>query len=222
MPVQYGKGILAEHMAVRTKMGMFDVSHMGEILFEGKGALSSLNHLLSNDYTNLPVGKVRYGTMLNEKGGVIDDLIVYHLGEDRYMVVVNAATHDKDADHMAKNLLPDTRFTDISGDTGLISLQGPMTKDFLPALVESGELPTAYYSEKEHVVIGGVDCLVSRTGYTGEFGYEIFCSANEVGKIWNLLLERGERISFPAASAPGIPFASKQPCLFMVMKWMRP
>lgn len=80
MPVQYGKGILAEHMAVRTKMGMFDVSHMGEVLFEGKGALPSLNHLLSNDYTNLPVGKVRYGTMLNEKGGVIDDLIVYHLG----------------------------------------------------------------------------------------------------------------------------------------------
>lgn len=191
MPVQYGKGILAEHMAVRTKMGMFDVSHMGEVLFEGKGALSSLNHLLSNDYTNLPIGKVRYGTMLNEKGRVIDDLIVYHLGENRYMVVVNAATHDKDAAHMAKNLLPDTQFTDISDDTGLISLQGPMTKDFLPTLVEAGELPDKYYSEKEHVVIGGVDCLVSRTGYTGEFGYEIFCSAKDVGKVWDLLLKKG-------------------------------
>lgn len=191
MPVQYGKGILAEHMAVRTKMGMFDVSHMGEVLFEGKGALPSLNHLLSNDYTNLPIGKVRYGTMLNEKGGVIDDLIVYHLGEDRYMVVVNAATHDKDAAHMAKNLLPETKFTDISDDTGLISLQGPLTKSFLPALVDSGELPEKYYSEKEHVVIGGVDCLVSRTGYTGEFGYEIFCSAKDVGKVWDLLLEKG-------------------------------
>lgn len=136
MPVQYGKGILAEHMAVRTKMGMFDVSHMGEVLFEGKGALASINHLISNDYTNLPIEKVRYGTMLNEKGGVIDDLIVYHLGEDRYMVVVNAATHDKDVLHMKENLLPDTKFTDISDETGLISLQGPMTKDFLPTLVE--------------------------------------------------------------------------------------
>lgn len=191
MPVQYGKGILAEHMAVRTKMGMFDVSHMGEVLFEGKGALASINHLISNDYTNLPIEKVRYGTMLNEKGGVIDDLIVYHLGEDRYMVVVNAATHDKDAAHMKANLLPDTKFTDISDETGLISLQGPMTKDFLPTLVEGGELPEKYYSEKEHVIIGGVDCLVSRTGYTGEFGYEIFCPADKVGIIWDLLLEKG-------------------------------
>lgn len=197
MPVQYGKGILAEHMAVRTKMGLFDVSHMGEVLLEGKGALASLNHLMSNDYTNLPIEKVRYSTMLNEKGGVIDDLIVYHLGEDRYMVVVNAATHDKDAAHMKANLLPDTKFTDISDETGLISLQGPLTKTFLPSLVEGGELPEKYYSEKEHVIIGGVDCLVSRTGYTGEFGYEIFCLADKTGLIWDLLLEKGGQDILP-------------------------
>lgn len=197
MPVQYGKGILAEHMAVRTKMGLFDVSHMGEVLLEGKGALASLNHLMSNDYTNLPIEKVRYSTMLNEKGGVIDDLIVYHLGEDRYMVVVNAATHDKDAAHMKANLLPDTKFTDISDETGLISLQGPLTKTFLPSLVEGGELPEKYYSEKEHVIIGGVDCLVSRTGYTGEFGYEIFCPADKTGLIWDLLLEKGGQDILP-------------------------
>ena len=197
MPVQYGKGILAEHMAVRTEAGIFDVSHMGEVLFEGKGALASLNHLLSNDFTNLSIGRVRYSTMLNEEGGVIDDLIVYHLGEDRYMVVVNAATHDKDVRHMKAHLLSDTKFTDISEETGLVSLQGPKSKEILAPLVESGELPTKYYSETEHVVIGGVECLVSRTGYTGEFGYEIFCGADKVGIIWDLLLEKGNGTVLP-------------------------
>lgn len=197
MPVQYDKGILAEHMAVRTEAGIFDVSHMGEVIFEGKGALKSLNHLLSNDFTNLAIGRVRYSTMLNENGGVIDDLIVYHLGEDRYMVVVNAATHDKDVAHMKANLLADTTFTDISEETGLVSLQGPKSKEILEPLVESGELPTKYYSETEHVFIGGVECLVSRTGYTGEFGYEIFCASDKVGIIWDLLLAKGEGVVLP-------------------------
>lgn len=192
MPVQYPTGILKEHMAVRTKAGIFDVSHMGEVLFEGKGALNSLNHLLSNDYTNLAVGKVRYGTMLNEKGGVIDDLIVYRLGEEKYMVVVNAATHDGDVKHMKENLLADTDFTDISDQIGLISLQGPDSKEILTPLVEEGELPTGYYSEKENIRIAGVVCLVSRTGYTGEFGYEIFCAAEETGKVWDALMATGK------------------------------
>ena len=191
MPVQY-EGIIAEHTAVREKAGIFDCSHMGEVIYEGKGALATLNHLLSNDYTNLAIGRVRYGTMLNEEGGVIDDLIVYRLGEEKYMVVVNAGTHDKDVEHMKKHVLADTTFTDISDSIGLVSLQGPLSKEILTPLVEEGELPTVYYSEKENIKIAGVTCLVSRTGYTGEFGYEIFCDADKTGIIWDALMATGK------------------------------
>ncbi len=191
MPVQYDQGILAEHMAVRTKAGLFDVSHMGEVVFEGAGALSTINHLFSNDYTSLAVGRVRYGTMLNEQGGVIDDLIVYRLDEEKYLVVVNAATHDHDVEHMRKHILADTSFVDISEETGLISLQGPLSKEILSPLVEGGNLPVQYYSSFQHVFIAGFDCMVSRTGYTGEFGYEIFCPVDGTEKIWTLILESG-------------------------------
>ena len=182
MPVQYGKGIIAEHMAVREKAGLFDVSHMGEVIFEGPGALASLNHLITNDYTNLAVGRVRYGVMCREDGG---DLIVYRLGEEKYLVVVNAANHDRDAAHMRENLLADTEFTDISEETGLLALQGPASRVILEKIAE-GTLPEKYYSFTEHV------CMVSRTGYTGEFGYEIFCPADKAGEIWDAILAAGE------------------------------
>lgn len=191
MPVQYGKGIIAEHMAVREKAGLFDVSHMGEVIFEGPGALASLNHLITNDYTSLAVGRVRYGVMCREDGGCLDDLIVYRLGEEKYLVVVNAANHDRDAAHMRENLLADTEFTDISEETGLLALQGPASRVILEKIAE-GTLPEKYYSFTEHVMICGADCMVSRTGYTGEFGYEIFCPADKAGEIWDAILAAGE------------------------------
>lgn len=166
MPVQYEAGIIAEHMAVREKAGLFDVSHMGEVIFEGPGALSTLNHLLTNDYANLAVGRVRYGVMCQEDGGCLDDLIVYRMGEEKYLVVVNASNHDKDVAHMKKYLLPETTFTDISEETGLLALQGPASADIAAKILEAGELPTQYYSFREHAVIAGVECIVSRTGYT--------------------------------------------------------
>lgn len=191
MPVQYAAGIIAEHMAVRTKAGLFDVSHMGEVIFEGPTALASLNHILTNDYTSLAIGRVRYGVMCQEDGGALDDLIVYRMGEEKYLVVVNAANHDKDVAHMVPNLLPGTTFTDISEETGLLALQGPASKEIISKLVESGELPEKYYSFTEHVVLSGIECIVSRTGYTGEFGYEIFCPADKASVLWEAILAAG-------------------------------
>lgn len=191
MPVQYAAGIIAEHMAVRTKAGLFDVSHMGEVIFEGPTALASLNHLLTNDYTSLAIGRVRYGVMCQEDGGALDDLIVYRMGEEKYLVVVNAANHDKDVAHMVPNLLEGTKFTDISEETGLLALQGPASKEIISKLVESGELPEKYYSFTEHVVLSGIECIVSRTGYTGEFGYEIFCPADKASVLWEAILAAG-------------------------------
>ena len=192
MPVQYAGGIIAEHMAVREKAGLFDVSHMGEVIFEGPTALATLNHLLTNDYTNLAIGRVRYGVMCREDGGCLDDLIVYRMGEEKYLIVVNASNHDKDAAHMEQHLLPETKFTDISEETGLLALQGPASKEIAAKLVESGELPTQYYSFKEHVVMCGIECIVSRTGYTGEYGYEIFCPADKAAVLWDAILEAGK------------------------------
>ena len=106
LPVQYGTGVIKEHMAVREQCGLFDVSHMGEVLFTGPTALDTLNHLLTNDYNGMPVNKVRYSAMCNEKGGTIDDLVVYKFGEESYLAVVNAANREKDFAHMAKNVLP--------------------------------------------------------------------------------------------------------------------
>ena len=192
MPVQYEAGIIAEHMAVREKAGLFDVSHMGEVIFEGPGALATLNHLLTNDYTNLAVGRVRYGVMCQEDGGCLDDLIVYRMGEEKYLVVVNASNHDKDVAHMKQHLLPETTFTDISEETGLLALQGPASKEIAAKILEAGELPTQYYSFREHVVICGVECIASRTGYTGEYGYEIFCPADKAPVLWEAILEAGK------------------------------
>ena len=114
LPVQYAAGVVAEHMAVRTKAGLFDVSHMGEITFKGKGALASLNHILTNDFTNMRPGRVRYSVMCNEQGGCVDDVLVYKFADEDYLVVVNASNRHKDFAHMRQNVLEDTEIADIS------------------------------------------------------------------------------------------------------------
>ncbi|MBQ2509912.1 MAG: glycine cleavage system aminomethyltransferase GcvT, partial [Erysipelotrichaceae bacterium] len=113
LPVQY-EGVIAEHLCVRNDVGLFDVSHMGEITVKGKGALATLNHLLTNDFTNMPVGKVRYTVMCYENGGVVDDLLVYKFGDEDYYLVVNASNREKDFAHMKENILADTQIEDIS------------------------------------------------------------------------------------------------------------
>ena len=193
LPVEYPSGVIAEHTAVRETCGLFDVSHMGEVLLQGKGAVNSLNHLLTNEYSDLPIGKVRYSPMCNANGGVVDDLIVYRVNEECYFVVVNAANRDKDVAHMKANLLPDTQFTDISDNVALMALQGPKSKEIIASLLPAEQIPSKYYTFTPHrVSICGVDCLISRTGYTGSFGYEIFCAADDGVKLWQGLLEAGK------------------------------
>ena len=192
LPVQYPTGVIAEHMAVRTAAGLFDVSHMGELVFRGGDALKNLNHLLTNDFTSMYDGQVRYSPMCNDRGGCVDDLIVYKVREGAYLVVVNAANRDKDAAWMAQRLSGACEMEDISDSVAQLALQGPRSKEILLRLVGEESLPQKYYSFVREAEVGGIRCLVSRTGYTGEFGYELYCSAAEGPALWDLLLETGK------------------------------
>ena len=192
LPVQYPTGVIKEHMAVRQAAGLFDVSHMGEVLFTGPTALKTLNHLLTNDFTSMPVGKVRYSVMCNDKGGVIDDLVVYKFSDEEYLVVVNAANRHKDYAHMAANLLPGTKAEDISDSVAQLALQGPAAPAILGKLVPADKLPQKYYTAVRDVDIAGMKCMVSRTGYTGELGYEIYTAPENAVKLWKTLLEAGK------------------------------
>ena len=192
LPVEYGTGVIAEHTAVREACGLFDVSHMGEVIIRGPGALNTLNHLLSNSYDSLSVGRVRYSPMCNAQGGVVDDLIVYKLKDDCYFVVVNAANRQKDVDHMRRNLLPDTELTDISDQIAQLALQGPKSKEILASLIPSAYIPEKYYSfQVQPVSVCGVECLISRTGYTGSLGYELYCASGQAVQLWQGLLDAG-------------------------------
>lgn len=191
LPVQYAGGVIKEHMAVRQAAGLFDVSHMGEILFTGPTALDTLNHLLTNDFTDMPAGRVRYSVMCNEKGGVIDDLVIYKFGDEEYLAVVNAANRHKDYAHMAANLLPGTKAEDISDSVAQLALQGPAAPAVLGSLVSEDKLPKKYYTAVRDVDINGMKCMISRTGYTGELGYEIYTAPENAVALWKTLREAG-------------------------------
>ena len=191
LPVQYPTGVIAEHMAVRTAAGLFDVSHMGELVFTGPDALRNLNHLLTNDFTGMYDGQVRYSPMCNDQGGCVDDLIVYKVHDTAYLVVVNAANKDKDAGWMREHLFGACEMEDISGRVAQVALQGPKSKQILLRLLDKSVLPPKYYSFVQDVDLRGIRCLISRTGYTGEFGYELYCVSADAEGLWDLLLEAG-------------------------------
>ncbi len=191
LPVQYS-GVITEHMAVREKCGIFDVSHMGELLLKGQSAKENLNHLLTNDYTDMPVGAARYSPMCNENGGCVDDLIVYKKAEDDYFIVVNAANKDKDYAWMKEHLLPGSELTDASDDYAQIALQGPKAEEILKKLAAEEDIPTGYYTALFDRTVDGMNCIISRTGYTGEDGFEIYLSPADAPKMWNLLLDAGK------------------------------
>ena len=192
LPVQYGTGVIQEHMAVRQQAGLFDVSHMGEILFTGPTALDTINHLLTNDYNGMAVNKVRYGAMCNADGGTIDDLVVYKFGEERYLAVVNAANREKDYAHMAANVLPGTQCQDISDTVAQLALQGPKAPAILKKLLPEDQIPKGYYTALPKVNLAGMECMISRTGYTWELGYEIYTANENAPKLWKVLREAGE------------------------------
>ena len=191
MPVQYEAGLIAEHMAVRKQAGLFDVSHMGEFMLEGPDALMNLNHWLTNDFTGMVDGQVRYSPMCNEAGGIVDDLIVYRFDERRYMIVVNASGREKDYAWMSARLVGDARLTDRSDALCELALQGPAAKEILSGLTDPALLPQKYYYFVPEVEVGGIRCLISRTGYTGEFGYELYADADQAERLWDMLLEAG-------------------------------
>ncbi len=192
MPVQYPTGVIAEHMAVRKQAGLFDVSHMGEVMYEGPDALNNLNELLTNDFTNMVDGQVRYSPMCNDEGGVVDDLIVYRYNQNKYMVVVNAANRHKDVEWMKAHLFGDVQFADISDEVAQIALQGPNSKEILARLADASSMPEKYYHFIPECTVGGIACVVSQTGYTGEFGYEIYMKNEDAPKMWDLLLQTGK------------------------------
>ena len=192
LPVQYPTGVIKEHLAVRNACGLFDVSHMGEIIFKGETALASLNHMLTNDFTNMRVGKVRYSVMCNENGGCVDDLIVYKFAQDYYFVVVNASNRHKDFEFMKAHVLEGTEIEDISDSLAQVALQGPKAFDIISKLLDQDSIPLKYYTAIEKVNLAGMECMISYTGYTGEAGYEIYTAKENAEKLWRILREAGE------------------------------
>lgn len=190
MPVQY-TGILDEHRAVRQRAGLFDVCHMGEIRVTGAGALPSLRHILTNDPANLTAGQAQYTLICRPDGGVIDDLIAYRLDEEEYLLIVNASNADKDYAWVADHTTADADAVNISDISGLLALQGPEAQAILQPLTNTNLSKIRYY----HAVRGevaGIPSLISRTGYTGEDGFEILVDAGQVSKLWDTLLEAGQ------------------------------
>lgn len=186
MPIQYSEGILAEHKHTRTQVSLFDICHMGELQYVG--ALEILDKIVARPIMDLKIGRCRYNYLLNDDGGILDDLVIYRMDEKDCLLVVNAATASSDAEHIAKALEgTSASITDWSGNFGKLDLQGPLSADVLEALgIATAELP-GYYCWKK-MSVANIPCIVSRTGYTGELGFELYCSADNVRDLWDVLL----------------------------------
>jgi aminomethyltransferase len=189
MPVQY-TGIIDEHHAVRGKLGVFDISHMGQFFARGSGALTWLNSLLTNNVDRLSVGECQYTFLLNDAGGVIDDLIVYRIGEENYLLVVNAGKIDEDFAWMKSHLATGVEFENRSADFAGLAVQGPRSAQLFDAFFQ-GKYSRPARNEILAVEIDGMTYYVARTGYTGEDGFEVFCPAERAVKSWNDILRKG-------------------------------
>ncbi len=192
MPVQYS-GIIEEHKAVRERAGLFDVSHMGEFLVQGRGALGFLQAMVPNNVARLVDDQALYTQTLLPNGGTVDDLIIYRLGPERYMVVVNAGTMEKDwawfTQHAAERA--DLALENISDQTALLALQGPLAQGILQPLTDVPLGEITYYWSREGPV-AGIACRISRTGYTGEDGFELYCGASDAPALWRALMQAGQ------------------------------
>jgi aminomethyltransferase len=198
MPVQY-TGIVAEHQAVRNDVGMFDISHMGQLLVDGAAAAEWLNTMLTNNINKLDVGIGQYTFLLNERGGIIDDLIVYRIGEQKFLLIVNAARAEEDFTWLQKHLpsvaaavsAAKVRIHDRSTEFGGVAIQGPRLLELFHALLGGHKEPPP----RNHIVdlpFDGMKVFVARTGYTGEDGIEVFFRAEDAVKLWNATLEKGK------------------------------
>jgi aminomethyltransferase len=190
MPVQYA-GIIEEHKRVRDAVGVFDVSHMGEVEVTGKDALAFVQRITVNDASKLGPGRVQYSAMCYDDGGIVDDLLVYNLG-DRFLLVINAANVEKDIAWMKKHLQGDVRLNDISDATSLLAIQGPRSLDTLQKLTKT-DLSALHYYHSVHGSVAGVEMLISRTGYTGELGFEIYFPSDVATgeRLWAEIMKAG-------------------------------
>lgn len=194
MPVQYGDGIVAEHLLTRKKAGIFDVSHMGRFVFRGGGTLAFLQYLLTNNAGKLAVGDSQYTIIANENGGAIDDAYLYRFREGEYLLVVNAANREKDAIHVRQELekFEDVEIVDVSEELAMISLQGPDSAKILAEVLENGDLPAEKRNCLSIVEICGVEVLVGRTGYAGEgVCFELMFASAAAVRVWDCLVGKG-------------------------------
>src|SRR5512140_3809402 len=189
MPVQYA-GVVAEHETVRTAAGMFDVSHMGEIEFRGKGALDAANRLITNDLARTADGQAIYSGLLYEQGGFVDDIVAYRFSPERIFICVNAANRQKDFEWMSQKATG-VKPVDRSDEFAQLAVQGPKAPGIVQRLtkVDLSKIGTYHFAEGQ---VAGAQCILSRTGYTGEDGFELYCAPQSAMKLWDALLEAGK------------------------------
>lgn len=192
LPVQY-EGLVAEHEAVRNAVGLFDVSHMGEITIKGKDALAFVDYLMTNDISKVVDNQIVYTFMCSPDGGVVDDLLVYRLAHDDYYLVVNASNTAKDYKWILDQKGNfDVEITNISDTVGEVAIQGPLAQKVLQKLTDTDLNTITFFTLNRKVDINGVECMVSRTGYTGEDGFEVYTTNEGIVKVWNDILEAGK------------------------------
>lgn len=191
LPVQFSS-IKEEHEAVRTKAGLFDVSHMGEVSVKGPDALTYLQKMVTNDVSKLEDGKALYTPMCYPDGGTVDDQLIYKIADNDYLVVINAANIDKDVEWLQKHVEEDVEVKNVSDDMAQVALQGPLAEEVLQTLTDEDLSAITFFRFKQHVDIAGIDAFVSRTGYTGEDGFEIYMSPEDGTALWDKILEAGK------------------------------
>jgi len=189
MPVQY-RGIIEEHLAVRSRAGLFDVSHMGELEIRGGDALATCQEITANDLSRIGSNQAQYNLLLNEEGGIVDDVIFHRLGEAHYLICVNAANSDKDFVWIKSHARGTAEILNRSAEYAQLALQGPLAEKILQAVTPAPLSGLRYYHFLT-AAVAGVECLVARTGYTGEDGFELYCAPERVEHLWNCLLEAG-------------------------------
>lgn len=190
MPVQY-EGVNVEHETVRNGVGVFDVSHMGEFLLTGPKALDLIQRVTTNDASTLTVGRAQYSCLPNGKGGIVDDLIIYRMKEDQYLLVVNASNIDKDWAWISAHNTDGVEMRNLSDDYSLLAIQGPKAVEAMQALTSVNLSEIAYYHFEVADFAGIEHVIISATGYTGSGGFEIYCKNSEVEQVWNRVFEAG-------------------------------
>jgi len=191
MPVSY-TGLNDEHIAVRTHAGIFDVSHMGEFFITGKGALDLIQKVTSNDASVLAPGKIQYSCLPTNKGGIVDDLLVYKISDEKYLLVVNASNMDKDWNWIASHNDTGAEMKNASDGYSLLAVQGPKATAILSKLTPVDLTTIPYYTFVIGKFCGVEDVIISNTGYTGAGGFEIYCKNEDAGKFWDAILEAGK------------------------------